>query len=171
MRRRDLLCLLGATIAARPVQGYAASSSPAVVAWLSSLQPSHSVTLPFLLKGLAETGYIEGRNLTIRDASAENHPEQFPERAAEVVNEGVSLIAAVSGLPSIEAAKAHTSTIPIVFITLGDPVASGLIQSFNRPGGNLTGIANTGTLMVAKQIEILNELVPGDTPFAWAYST
>jgi putative ABC transport system substrate-binding protein len=124
------------------------------------------VTLPNLLEGLAETGFVEGRNLTIKDSSSEGHPERFPERAAEAVKERVSLIAAVSGLPSIAAAKAQTTTIPIVFITPGDPVALGLVQSINHPGGNLTGIGGGGVLMVAKQLEVLNELVPGHGPLA-----
>ena len=165
MRRRTLIAMLGAAAVAEPLI-VLADSVVAVVAWLSALRPEHSVTLPFLLEGLAQTGYAEGRNLAIDDASAEGHPEQFPARAAEIVRKHVSLIAAVSGLPSIDAAKTATSTILIVFITLGDPVELGLVASLNRPGSNLTGVAGIGTLMVAKQIEFLSELLPSGVPNA-----
>src|SRR5215831_12226881 len=164
MRRRRFLALLGCV--ALPTLPALAQSSMATIAWLSALHPKHSVTLPYLLEGLAEIGFVEGRNLAIVDASAEDHPEQFHARAAEAVRKGVSLIAAVSGLPSVKAAKAATSTIPIVFITLGDPVELGLVASLNHPGGNLTGVAGVSTLMVAKQIEFLSELVPGSAPIA-----
>jgi len=132
MRRREFIGLLGSAVAA-PVTALA-EPPHASVAWLSALHPSHSVALPFLIKGLAATGYVEGRNLTIEDVSAEGHPEEFPARAADAVRRHVSLIAAVSGLPSIAAAKAATSSIPIVFISIGDPVELGLVASLNHPG-------------------------------------
>jgi putative ABC transport system substrate-binding protein len=162
MRRRDFISFLGGAAAA-PLTALA-EPSHASVAWLSALHPSHSPALPFLLKGLAATGYVEGRNLTIEDASAEGRPEEFPARAAEAVRRHVSLIAAVSGLPSIAAAKAATSSIPIVFISIGDPVELGLVASINHPGGNLTGVENSA--LISKQIELLSELIPGSAPIA-----
>ncbi|HEV2552089.1 MAG TPA: ABC transporter substrate-binding protein [Stellaceae bacterium] len=162
MRRREFIAALGG-VAAAPL-GALAELPHASVAWLSALHPSHSVALPFLLKGLAATGYVEGRNLTIEDASAEGHPEQFPARAAEAVQKHVSLIAAVSGLPSVAAAKAATASIPIVFISIGDPVELGLVASLNHPGGNLTGVENS--LLIPKQVELLSELIPGSAPIA-----
>src|SRR5262249_15984074 len=94
---------------------------------LAPCNPTISLLFLSCSKGLVETGYVEGRNLTIEDASAEDHPEQFPVRAVDAVRKHVSLIAAVSGLPSIAAAKAATMTIPIVFISIGDPVELGLV--------------------------------------------
>lgn len=162
MNRRDFVAALGG-VAVAPFSALA-EPPPASVAWLSALHPSHAPALPFLLKGLAATGYVEGRNLTIEDASAEGHPEQFPARAAEAVQKHVSLIAAVSGLPAVAAAKAATSSIPIVFISIGDPVELGLVASLNHPGGNLTGVENSS--LIPKQIELLSELIPGSAPIA-----
>lgn len=133
MRRRAFTAALG-SVAAAPLAALA-EAPHATVAWLSALHPSHAPALPFLLKGLAATGYVEGHSLAIEDVSAEGHPEEFPARAAEAVRKQVSLIAAVSGFPSIAAAKAATSSIPIVFISIGDPVELGLVESLKQSHG------------------------------------
>jgi putative ABC transport system substrate-binding protein len=90
----------------------------------------------------------------------------FPSLAADLVREGVSVIAAVSGAPSARAAQAATMNVPIVFLMPGDPVQEGLVASLSRPGGNLTGVTMTNTVLTRKQIELLNELLPGSGPFA-----
>jgi putative ABC transport system substrate-binding protein len=138
----------------------------ALIGWLTVVSPENSPALPFFRKGLADLGYVERENLKIEYRWARYRPELLPSLAAELVQAGVSVIAAVSGAPSARAAKAATTTIPIVFITPGDPVQQGLVASINRPGGNLTGIMIANTALTRKQIELLNELIPGSAPIA-----
>src|SRR5262249_40010150 len=113
-----------------------------------------------------DLGFIEGRNVIIEYRWARSRPELFPSLAAELVQAQVSVIAAVSGAPAAVAARAATATVPIVFITPGDPVPQGLVASLARPGGNLTGLTMTNTLLTAKQIELMNETVPAGLPLA-----
>jgi len=110
-------------------------------------------------KGLGETGYIEGRNVMINYQSAENHLDQLPAMALELVRRRVGVIVTVAGLPAI-AAKAASATIPIVFRYGGDPVADGLVASLNRPGGNVTGVTGLSTELTGKRFELLHEMVP-----------
>jgi putative ABC transport system substrate-binding protein len=111
-------------------------------------------------RGLNESGFVEGQNLRIEYRSADNRIERLPALAADLVATGVAVIATIGGDLPIEAAKAATTTIPVVFVTGGDPVESGFVASFNRPGGNLTGVSFLPTLLVAKRVELLNELTP-----------
>ena len=104
--------------------------------------------------------------MTIEYRWGRGHTELLPALAVDLVRAGVSVIAAVSAAPSARAAKAATSTIPTVFITPGDPVQQGLVMSLNWPGGNLTGLTMTNTVLTRKQIELLNELLPGSSPIA-----
>jgi ABC transporter substrate binding protein len=126
------------------------------------LRPTQVQLCP-LLK-LAELGYDEGRNVSIEYRWAEFHPERFPKLAADLVQKQVSLIAAVSGQPSIRAAKNATTEIPVVFLVTDHPVRLGLVESLNRPGGNLTGVAAVTAPVVMKQIELMNEVFPGNAP-------
>ena len=109
--------------------------------------------------GLAAMGYVEGQNVAIEYRNAEGHYDRLPAFAAELVQRNVSAIATFS-LPAVLAAKAATTTIPIIFVTGANPVTAGLVASFNRPGGNLTGISLSEQAMANKQIEMLHEIVP-----------
>jgi putative ABC transport system substrate-binding protein len=110
--------------------------------------------------GLAAGGYVEGRNLTIIHRSAENQFDRLPALAAELVKSQVSIIFATGSPVPARAAKATTSTIPIVFAYGGDPVGDGLVESFNRPGGNVTGATFIGTALTPKRMELLREILP-----------
>jgi putative ABC transport system substrate-binding protein len=117
--------------------------------------------------GLAEGGYVEGRNLAVEYRWAEAQYDSLPELAAGLVARKVAVIAAMNGVPTALAAKAATSTIPIVFFVGVDPVAFGLVASLNRPGGNVTGVTGLGTELGPKRLEMLKTLRPAASSFAF----
>jgi putative ABC transport system substrate-binding protein len=165
MRRRDFITLVSGA-AAWPLAARAQQPAAPVIGWLSIVTPEASPALPFFHRGLADLGYIEGRNLEIIYRWAEFHPERFPALAADLVQSHVSLIAAVSGVPAVLAAKAASATMPIVFVVPTDPVQLGLVASLNRPGGNLTGVAALNAPVLMKQIELMHELLARNGPIA-----
>jgi len=162
MRRRAFIALLGGAAAIWPLAAQAQPRTMQVIGLLVG-QPSATLSdqLAAFRQGLSEAGFAEGRNLAIVYRSAEGKSERLPALSAELVGIPVAVIAAVGGDVSVLSAKAATSTIPIVFTTGGDPVETGIVASFNRPGGNVTGVSFLGSLVAAKQLSLLREIVPG----------
>jgi putative ABC transport system substrate-binding protein len=135
-----------------------------VAGFLSSLSPLDlTFVMPAFRQGLNEAGFVEGRNIAIEYRWAEGHYERLPELAVDLVRRQVAVIAAISGTPAALAAKAATTTIPIVFAIGGDPVAAGLVTNLSHPGGNITGVSFYTAPVVTKRLELARELVPQGT--------
>ena len=166
MRRRDFVTLLGGSAIAWPLAVQAQQRPMPVVGFVNAVSPSGSYPpLPAFLKGLAETGFVEGRNVAIEYRWAEGHYERLPALIADLVQHKVSVIAA-TGTSAAVAAKTATATIPIVFEMGSDPVELGLVASLSQPGGNVTGVANFTIELASKQLGLLHELVPRTTTIA-----
>src|SRR4029077_16184862 len=132
-----------------------------VIGWLSARSPAEAASvLQAFRQGLCQVGYFEGKNVTMEYRWAEGHYERLPGLAAELVSRQVTAIAATGGEPSPLAAKAATTTIPIVFTLGGEPVETGLVASLNRPGSNLTGTTIMAVEMGPKRLELARQLVP-----------
>jgi ABC-type uncharacterized transport system substrate-binding protein len=160
MRRREFVAFLGSA-AALPLAARAQQFTIPTIGFLSSLAQSDlGLVIPAFQQGLNAAGFVEGRNIAIEYRWAEGDYQRLPALAADLVNRKVAVVAAISGTPSALAAKAATTTIPIVFAIGGDPVAPGLVASLNRPGGNVTGASFYTAPLVTKRLDLARELVP-----------
>jgi putative tryptophan/tyrosine transport system substrate-binding protein len=158
VRRRDFIKVVAGSAVAWPLTARAQQPTTPVIGFLST-SPADAPRMAAFRQGLAQTGYIDGQNVTIEYRWAEGHNDRLPSMAADLVRRQVTVIAATT-TPAALAAKAATTTIPIVFTTVGDPVQLHLVTSLNRPGGNVTGVTQLNVEVAPKRLELLHALVP-----------
>ena len=165
MRRREFIAGLGSA-AAWPLGARAQQRAVPTIGWLHSSQEREQDYIPAFYRGLAQTGYVEGRNVAVEHRWPEGHPERSPALAAELVHRQVAVIVVITTNGSL-IAKAATQTIPIVFLTGDSPVQVGLVPSFNRPAGNVTGVSLQLAEISAKRLDLLQKLVPATETIAF----
>jgi putative ABC transport system substrate-binding protein len=162
MRRREFIAFVGCSAAAWPLPARAEQSAVPVIGFLNSASPQPFANyVAGFRAGLKETGYVDGQNVAVEFRWAEGHYDRLPEMAADLVRRKVAVLVSTGGTPSITAAKAATTIIPIVFTTGSDPVRLGFVTSLSRPGGNITGVYMFVTAMESKRLGLLRALIPG----------
>jgi putative ABC transport system substrate-binding protein len=166
MHRREFIALVGGA-AVYPRGAWAQSAGAPLVGFLNSASPAtYRFNADAFRDGLAQAGFVVGRNVRIEERWANGDYQALPKLAAELVGKGVVAIAATGDVASARAAQSASSTVPIVFTIGGDPVHFGFVQSLNRPGGNLTGIAFSPSMLGAKRMQLLHDMVPSATRIA-----
>jgi len=161
MQRREFINLLGGAAAAWPLTARAQQPAMPVVGYLDSGSPEGSASIAAASRrGLARTGQVEGRNVAIEYRWADGRNDRLAELAADLVRHKVSVIATPGSTAAAVAAKATTTTIPIIFAIGTDRVAAGLVAALNRPGGNVTGIVTLNAVVGPKRLELLNQVIP-----------
>jgi putative ABC transport system substrate-binding protein len=166
MRRRDFIKVIASSAAAWPLTTRAQQPALPMVGFVNAASAKgYESHLSAFLKGLSEVGYVDGQNVTIEYHWAENQGNRLPAMVADLIHRQVTVIAA-TGTPAALAAKTATTTIPIVFTIVGDPLQLGLVTSLNRPGHNVTGVTQTNVEIAPKQLQLLHELVPSASVMA-----
>jgi len=166
MRRREFITLAGSAVAALPLEALAQQQIPLVGFLNSASSDTYRFNADSFREGLTKAGFVEGRNVRIEERWANGDYAALPTLAAELVATGVAAIAATGDVASARAAQRASSTVPVVFTIGGDPVRFGLVNSLNRPGGNVTGILFNQNVLGAKRVELLREVAPNTSRVA-----
>ena len=167
MRRRDFIKGIVGSTATWPLATRAQQPQMPVIGLLGTSSPDlYAIRLGVFREGLKEAGYVEGQNVAIEYRWAQDHVDRLPALAADLVQRRVNVIVAASGTPGAVAAKAATTTIPIVFAVAVDPIKVGFVASLNRPGGNMTGVTNLNVEIAPKRLELMHALLPTANDFA-----
>jgi putative ABC transport system substrate-binding protein len=167
MRRREFIMLLGGAVAAWPRAARAQKPTMLIIGLLGSSSADESIKFTDALRaGLKDSGFIERQNLVIEYRWAHGEHDRLPALAADLVDRQVAVIVTIGAEPAALAAKRATNKIPVVFVIDGDPISIGLVDSLNRPGGNVTGMSLIASALEAKRLELLRELVPKNTMIA-----